>query len=256
MRKALIDCLKQEKAKGAFVIRDLRTGETCSYKEKEVVPSASLIKMFVMIRAFEQIKCGRVDLQTEIHVTPEDLVPFSVLTFLRPRAYQMKELIDLMIVYSDNTATNVLIDFLGMDRINDTIRALGYKASVLQRKMMDFEAAEKGKQNYTSAEEMSDLLQKMYENRLLGSFCDEKMLEIMKGQSDETMMRQSLPDELTIARKSGELERLDHDMAIVYTQKGDYIYVFFCWEAEDNNQAREILAKTSKIVFDAFLKKN
>ena len=120
-----------------------------------------------------------------------------------------------MIVYSDNTATNVLIDLFGMDGINSTIRELGYSDSVLQRKMMDFRAAEEGRQNFTSVKEMLDLMERLYEDRLLGSPYDGQMLDIMKGQADETMMRQELPDELVIARKSGELDALDHDIAIV-----------------------------------------
>ena len=92
-------------------------------------------------------------------------------------------------------------------------------------------------------------------DRLLGSPYDGQMLDIMKGQADETMMRQELPDELVIARKSGELDALDHDIAIVYTEKGNYIYIFFAWDAKDNNHARKILAETSKLVFDDFMSK-
>ena len=160
-----------------------------------------------------------------------------------------------MIDYSDNTATNVLMDKLGIDQINEEIKKLGYRDSKLCRKMMDFKAAEEGRQNYTSVKEMFDLMDRLYSSTLLGSPYDEQMLEIMKGQADETMMRQELPDEITIARKSGELDALDHDIAIVYTEKGDYIYVFFTWDARDNNQARDILSKTSRMVFDDFIDK-
>ena len=56
-------------------------------------------------------------------------------------------------------------------------------------------------------------------------------------------------------RKSGELDALDHDIAIVYTEKGNYIYIFFAWDAKDNNHARKILSETSKLVFDDFMSK-
>lgn len=255
MREKLIHYLQQENVQGAFVIRNLQTGKEQRFRDDLTIPSASLIKLFVLIRAFELIRDGKISLTTRAGVGREDITAFSVLEFLHPGEYRLDELLNLMIVYSDNTATNVLIDLLGMDEINRTIRRLGYEKSVLQRKMMDFEAAKKGRQNYTSAGEMSDLLLRLYENRLLGSPYDDQMLKIMKGQADESMMRQELPDEIPIARKSGELEALDHDIAIVYTAKGDYIYVFFSWDARDNNQARSILSTTSRMVFDDFINK-
>lgn len=255
IKEKLINYLNKENVKGAFAVKYLGKNISYSFNECEIVPSASLIKMFIMIKAFMMIKEGRLNLEFEIDVKKEDVVPFSVLEFLSPRKYSLEELLKLMIVYSDNTATNVLIDFFGTESVNDVIKDLGYSVSVLGRKMMDFKAAEEGRQNYTSVAEMFDLMNRLYSNQLIGSDCDEKMLEIMKGQSDETMMRQELPDELVIARKSGELDCLDHDIAIVYTEKGDYIFVFFVWEAKDNNHARDVLSKASKMVFDDFMDK-
>lgn len=255
IREKLTNYLKQENVKGAFAVKYMGKNISYLFNESETVPSASLIKMFIMIRAFMMIKEGQLALEFEIDVKKEDIVPFSVLEFLSPRKYRLEELLRLMIVYSDNTATNVLIDFFGFKSINDAIKALGYRTSVLNRKMMDFKAAEEGRQNYTSVAEMFNLMNRIYSNRLLGEPYDEEMLEIMKGQSDETMMRQELPDELVIARKSGELDCLDHDIAIVYTEKGDYIFVFFVWDAKDNNHARNVLSKASKLVFDDFMDK-
>lgn len=255
LKEQLVTYLEREKAQGAFMIKDLSDGETFCYEEKLTVASASLIKMYILVEAFGQIKDGKICLEEEISVEKDDIVDFSVLQFLRPRHYSLEELLRLMIVYSDNTATNVLIDYFGMEAINDRIQAIGCRSSVLQRKMMDFDATKAGRQNYTSAGDMADLLLRMYEGRLLGQPYDSQMLEIMKGQADEEAMRRELPDELVIARKSGELDALDHDIAIVYTEKRNYLYVFFSWETGDNNHGRKILAETSKMVFDYFEEK-
>lgn len=252
LKEQLVEYLKREHARGAFLIRDLSDGETFAFYEELQVPSASLIKMYILIEAFRQIKEGDLTLEAEIPVRKEDVVDFSVLQFLRPRDYSLEELLHIMIVYSDNTATNVLIDFFGMEALNHLMQQIGCKASVIQRKMMDFSAAREGRQNYTSVKDMADILQRLYDGKLLGPPFDEQMLEIMKGQADEEAMRRNLPDEVVIARKSGELDALDHDIAIVYTEKRDYIYVFFSWETGDNNHGREILAETSKMVFDYF----
>lgn len=252
LKEQLIAYLKKEKVQGAFLIKDLSDGETLCHNECLKVPSASLIKMYILVEAFRRIKIGSLTLDKEIAVQKEDLVDFSVLQFLRPRLYSLEELLRLMVVYSDNTATNVLVDYFGMASLNELMQQIGCRTSVIQRKMMDFAAAEEGRQNYTSVMDMTSLLERLYQGSLLGQPFDAQMLDIMKGQADEEAMRRDLPDELVIARKSGELDALNHDIAIVYTEKRNYIYVFFSWETGDNNCGRKVLAETSKLVFDYF----
>ncbi len=254
LKERLLKSLDATGAKGSFVVQALnKENATAEYQSSLVVPSASLIKVFVMIEVMLRSKYNALDINTTIPVKKEDVVGFSVLKFLEQRAYTLKELLNLMITYSDNTAANVLIDFLTIKGINASLKKLGYNNSILQRKMMDFKAAEEGMQNFTNVCDVSNVLKKMYKGRLLGPPYDELMLGIMKQQADECMMRRYLPDEIRIARKSGELNNLNHEMAIVYTPKIDYLYTFFVWEAKDNNASRELLAQTSKITFDYFV---
>lgn len=252
LKDKLIKEIESKNAKGAFFIQNLHTKENWNYQTDVIIPSASLIKMFLLAESMRRVKEGRLDLHDTIEVQQGDVTAFSVLEFLDPRSYTVEELLRLMIVYSDNTATNVLMDFLGMGQINECIKTLGYRNSVLKRKMMDFQSAKEGRENLTSISEMADLMQRLYTGSLLGQPYDEQMLCIMKGQADECMMRVWLPDEITIARKSGELDCLDHEIAIVYGEKTEYLYCFFVWDAASNNDAREILAITSKIVYDYF----
>lgn len=237
----------------AFVIRNLDTGESISHNENLVVPSASLIKVPVMIEAFRQIESGVLSPDCRLSANPEEVVPFSVLEFLDSgNTYTLLDLIRLMIIYSDNTAANLLIDLLGMEEINCCIRELGLKETKLQRKMMDTESRKNGLENLTTAEEMAELLIRLNRGEIIDSSRSAQMLEIMKGQADECMMRVELPDEIPIARKSGELENLNHEMAIVFGKRCNYLYVFFVWDARSNNESRQILQRTSKIVYDYF----
>ena len=250
LKEKLILEAEKRNADCAFVIKDLKGGQVWNHRDDEEIKSASLIKVFIMAEAMTRVKNGAMALDTEIRVTEGDVVDFSVLLFMKPRYYTLEELLNLMIVYSDNTATNVLIDYLGMEDINIRIRELGFEKSILQRKMMDFASARAGKENYTTPGEMAEFLQRLYDCNLLGEGFDDIMLKIMKGQADETMMRDHMPDEIPIARKSGELDCLDHDIAIVFGEKTDYIYCYFGWNAESNNEARQLLGVTSKIVYD------
>lgn len=253
LREELIRYTELFGVKSAFVIKNFKTGEAIAYNQDLVIPSASLIKVPVMIEAFQQIKSGILDPVKRISVNPDAIVPFSVLEFLSGgNTYPLLDLLKLMIIYSDNTAANILIDLLGMDAVNSCIQELGLKETKLQRKMMDTESRKAGKENLTTAGEMADLMIRLYQGEIIDKNYSTQMLDIMKGQSDECMMRVDLPDEITIARKSGELENLDHEMAIVYGDRCDYLYVYFVWEAKTNNDARQVLQRTSKIVFDYF----
>lgn len=252
LKERLIKAAEDRGAECAFVVKDLKDGSVCVYREDEVVSSFSLIKVFILAEAVRRIRCGELALDTEIDVKASDVVDFSVLVFLKERAYTLEELLRLMIVYSDNTATNVLIDYLGYDDINKHIRDLGFEKSLLQRKMMDFEAKKEGRDNLTTAGEMAEFLERLYRKELLGAEADELMLDIMKGQADETDMRLHLPDELPIARKSGEGDCLNHEIAIVFAESTDYIFCFLSWNGPDNNQTRQLMSDTSKIVYDFF----
>lgn len=253
LREELIRYTELLGVQSAFVIVDLKTQKTIAYNEKQVVPSASLIKVPVMIKAFCRMEAGTLDGSARIFVKPEDVVPYSVLGFLDSgNTYTLLDLIRLMIVYSDNTAANIMIELLGMDSINRCIQEFGWSNTKLQRKMMDVQSRKEGRENLTTAEEMADLMMRLYTGNLIGRDGDAQMLAIMKGQADECMMRVDLPDDIIIARKSGELENLDHEIAIVFGEQRDYLYVFFVWDARSNNEARQILQNTSKMVYDYF----
>lgn len=252
LKEQLIKAAENRGAECAFVVKDLKEESEYTYRSEETIKSASLIKVFIMAEAMRRVQCGELSLDTEVEVKKSDIVDFSVLLFLKPRAYTLEELMRLMIVYSDNTATNVLIDFLGMENINACIRGLGFEKSLLQRKMMDFESAKAGKENFTAPEEMAGFLERLYNGKLLGKDADDIMLDIMKGQADEMDMRLLLPDEIPIARKSGELGCLNHEIAIVFGENTDYIFCYFSWNGADNNDTRQLMSDSSKIVYDYF----
>jgi beta-lactamase class A len=253
LREQLIRYTDLLGVKSAFVIMDFKTGETVTFNEGLVVPSASLIKIPIMVEAFRQMQSGLLDPDQRISVKPDEVIAFSVLEFLDSlNTYTLIDLIKLMIIYSDNTAANLLIDLLGMERINVCIRELGLSETRLQRKMMDAESRKNGRENLTTAAEMADIMIRLERGEILNDVSSKQMLDIMKGQADECIMRVDLPDEIPIARKAGELENLNHEAAIVYGGGFKYLYVFFVWDAQSNNESRQIVQRTSKIVYDYF----
>ncbi len=137
-----------------------------------------------MTEAFAQIEAGKLAMDQEITVHRKDCVPScGVLTYLHDNVkLQVIDLITLMIIVSDNTATNVLIDLLGIDNINARIRALGFEKTILNRKLFDAEKAKLGLHNYITAEEVGALLEMMYRGTLVSEAASARMISIMKDQ--------------------------------------------------------------------------
>jgi beta-lactamase class A len=253
LKEVILKSIDHEKMKCAFVVKNLKTNECATFNENEVVPSASVIKVFIMAEILRQVKEGKLSLKQRIVVDEKVKVPFSILTLLENgNSYSLADVITLMIVQSDNTASNILSDIAGMENVNKMIRSLGLNNSVLQRKMMDFNARKEGRENYTTASEMAEMMELLYTGKVLDKEYSAYMIDIMKKQLDTSMMMLNIPDETVVAHKTGELDFLDHEVGIVYQDNGNYIFCVLIWDAVSNNYARQALGTISKVVYDYF----
>lgn len=254
LKNIILNSLKNEPIKYAFVIKNFSSGETASYNENTVVPSASLIKIPVMMEIMRQVKSKKLSLSDRISVEKDAKVPFSILTMLSgTNNFSLDDIMTLMIVQSDNTAANILMDVAGMENVNDYIESIGLKNTALQRKMMDFNAKIEGRENYTTASDMAALLEMLYDGQAVDAESSSHMLEIMKNQLDTGSMMYGLPYETTVAHKTGELEFIEHDAGIVYLKNLDYIFCMLTWDASDNNTARKAIGKVSEIAYNYFV---
>lgn len=212
--------------------------------------SASLIKVFIMAEAFRRSACGSLDLNQTAEVTPlvqvggagpleyADLGTRVILT----------ELIELMIVESDNTATNMLIDLLGTDAINILIQRLGCRDTLLGRRMMDFTARSAGCDNFTTARDMNRFFCKLYHHRCIDPASDEAMLAILCRQTDKCKLPVYLPSGTIIAHKTGELDGVEHDSGIIFAQP-HYILTIMTDKLPDEAKGRDTIAKLSLLVY-------
>ena len=220
--------------------------------ENRVFPSASTIKILIMIEALKQVEEGKFNLDEKIKINGSDRVDYSIISELDIEEYTFKDLITLMIIISDNTATNVLIDLLSVEKINIIANNLGLKNTVLRRKMMDFESAKKGRENETCAMDMAIIMEKIYSNLVLTKEMCNLMIDILKRQKHDDSLRRYLCEDVVIAHKTGELNRLNHDIGIFYLEDIDYTLGVFITNAIDNLEAKRTIGKISKIVYDYY----
>lgn len=207
---------------------DLATNQSI-YLGSETMPSASMIKVFILAKAYEDLQNGSLSRKETFTLAPDNVVGGAGVLQGRPYGTKvpLQEAMELMITESDNTAANLLIDRLGMDRINAYMQSHGYTHSVLRRKMMDTGAMEAGRENLTSTRDIALLFKRLYRGKCIGPAQDREMLEIYKHQTDNDSIPGDLPQGTAVAHKTGEVNDLRHDGGIVYTPKGDYVLVIF-----------------------------
>ncbi|MBU3143627.1 serine hydrolase [Clostridium sp. CF012] len=235
----------------ALFIKNFTTDEHISINAEVQIPSASIIKLFIMGAAFQGVQENLFTVHDPITIKEEDKMPYSIISLLETNnTYSIQDLITLMIIQSDNTATNLMISLLSMEYINSFIKNYGMKHTVLARKMMDFSAKKSGYENYTTADDISKYLNLLYEGKVVNPFYSQKMLDIMSNQLDGSMMKRELPVEIHIAHKTGDLPYMKHDVGIVYTPKGDYIFSMFTWDAMDDICGKKLIGTVSKSVYD------
>src|SRR5438270_1994317 len=141
-------------------IEDLTSGEQFLLHENEVFAQASSIKIAVLADLYVQVQQGKLKLTDLYTVQPSDLVADSdIMNGLTPGVTRvtLRDLATMMVAVSDNSATNVLIDRVGMENVNSMLDSLGLAHTRLRRKMMDLEAAKEGRENISSPREMMQL---------------------------------------------------------------------------------------------------
>ncbi|SMP54638.1 serine hydrolase [Anoxynatronum buryatiense] len=242
--------LQKTNAQVAVTVKDVSRGQwVMQLNDHQPMPSASIIKLLIMAEAMNQVAEGRFALDQSIEILPAEQVAYSLVTDLAAGSYQYQDLVQLMITVSDNTATNVLMDLLGMERINGLAAALGLKNTRLQRKMMDFESARQGRQNLTTSGDMVTLLELILQEKLATPALCRLMLTFLENQQDRDSLRRYLPKKVKVAHKTGELPTLNHDVGLVSLSDQQYLIGVFVNEAVDNLEARRLIGHISRLVY-------
>ena len=240
---------------GVFVL-DVAGNDKYEHNADKRFSSASIIKLFVLQELFNQVKKGEVKLSDTIVFDHSKAVDGGMLhKFSSGAIFRLEDLALFMLAVSCNTATNLLIDHLGMDKINASIQAMGAKETVLGRKMLDFEARKAGRDNFTTAGETGKLLAGFLKE-------DPRILDMLSLQKDTSKLPANLgfddADDLepVIAHKTGELPGFYHDAAIFfYASPKPVVVVVLTGGVPDLITGCEFIARIGKIVYDAFLVK-
>ena len=249
-------------------INDLQ-GNVIAINADEKFETASTVKVYILAALFDAIEKGKASLSDMLEYKKEHEIDGSgVMNSLEiGTVLSVKNIATLMIIVSDNIATNILIDYLGVDNINACIQALGCKDTILHNPI-DFEKYDK--LGTSTPRDYASMWERMAQGTLISPEASAQMLAICKQQHYNSMLTKSIPayyldpdnfddgEIIYVASKSGSMNACRNDGGIISTPYGKYVIVLFNKEFSDamyypEHPATVFGSKVSRLVFDQYL---
>jgi len=218
------------------------------------VSAASLIKVPIMMAAYHKAEREGLDLHQLISIKPELRVGgMGVVTHLSSDlALPLEDLVTLMIIVSDNTATNLCIDAIGLDYISKVIAELGCKNTILGRRLMDYEARGRGLDNWTSADDMVLMLHEIWQGTKFTPAAKDTMRANLIAQQFNTKLPRRIPigNGTIVAHKTGEINAVEHDTAIIEVNGKTAYIAALLYELSDCVAGQDALADIGRAVWE------
>ncbi len=246
-------------AMGVAIV-DLTNGQKLLINPDEVFAQASSIKIAVLAELYTQEQqglgggAGRARLSDLYTVRKQDVVPGSdIMGGLSPGVTRVtnRDLATMMVAVSDNSATNVLIDRLGMENVNEMLDSLGLKNTRLRRRMMDVKAAAEGRENISTPREMAVLLETIYGGKLFSKELTEDFFKVLATHKSSPITH-ALPDDAKFADKPGELEAVRNDSGIVWAPNRPFIICVMTSYLKNEREGEAAISRVASAAWSYF----
>ena len=260
LRTSIADIEKHLDGVLGVAILDLTTGQEFLLRPDEVFPQASSIKIAMLAELYHQAEqsaagvAGKARLGDSYTVRAADMVQDSdILGGLTPGVTQVtnRDLATMVVAVSDNGATNVLIDRVGMANVNALMESLGLKHTQLRRKMMDLKAATEGRENVSTPREMMTLLERLYRGKVVKEPLLADFFTMLATHKDSWLPR-NLPEGIRIANKPGSLEGVRNDTGIVFLKNRPYVISVMCTYLANERAGEEAISAISAAAYSVF----
>ncbi|HLX26576.1 MAG TPA: serine hydrolase [Candidatus Cybelea sp.] len=235
----------------ALDVLDLETGYNAGFNAAKSMPAASTIKLPVMVEVFAQLEAGRFDLQHRVTLTASDKDYGSGELCDAPAGttYPVSDLVEKMIDVSDNTATNMLIRFVGRQSINLRMEELG-----LDRTHLAGDVRTSGwsirRTLRTSPADLVRLLTLMAKHKLIDEWSSNEMIAILEADRINTLLPEPLPPDVLIAHKTGSLNDTLNDAGIVFASDAPYVIAVMTTALPSADLGRSFIRSVSRITYN------
>ncbi|MBE6062411.1 MAG: serine hydrolase [Clostridium butyricum] len=240
----------------SFFFEDLESGFTYGYNENVQMTSAGCMKLPIAISVIKYVQDGNCSFLDRIKIEESDKIyGTGILHEFDNRDYTIFELLVAMLIQSDNTAANKLIDIVGMDRINEDICSLGLKNTRLNRKTSDERAVSNGIENITSAYDLSKMWKILYKAEFLDKKNSQMLIDILQRQQMKNKLALYIPDDLKyeISSKTGDKSGVENDTALLHLQKGSFTFTVLSMGIPNSVYGTVTLAKCGKMMWDCVM---
>jgi len=238
---------------GLMVI-DLTNGESSGINEDLVFPTASAIKVSILMEVFRQASAKKFALTDMRTIEPRNIVGGSgVLKDLPdPVSLSIRNLCVLMMLLSDNTATNTILELVTLKSVNTTMQSLGFNNTRVQRKMMDMAAAGRGEENISSPSEAAGIMQLLFKGNFISKTMSADILSLMSGKDrEDSRIAKSIPASVPIIFKPGSLTGVSTEWAVVNLKERPYVVVMM-ENFKVEGKATDIMEKVSGVLYQYF----
>ncbi len=266
LEKALLPTIESHRGEVGLAVKNLKTGESYEFKADRPMPTASLIKLPVMIATYDAVDKGKLSLDDMIELKKEDQMPGSgILTahFSPGTKISLRDAIHLMIVFSDNTATNLVLDKLGLPTTNEYMQKLGCPETRINSKVFrgDTSIAKDRSKAYglgsTTARDMVKLCELLYDKKMVSEQASKQMLDHMFACDDKLKVPRLLPTGTRVAHKTGSVNSSRTDAGIIESPAGPIAYCILTNKNKDqswtdDNEGDLFCAKIGTAVYKYF----
>jgi beta-lactamase class A len=265
----ILPLAKGYKGKVAVAVKNLESGESYFLDADDDMPTASLIKFMIMLEVYQQVAEGKIKLSDTVILREADKVPGSgILTyhFSDGATFPLRDAVRLMIAYSDNTATNLVLDHIGIDSTNRRMTDWGFPNSRINAKVfrgdktsVDPARTKKFGLGSTTAREAVRLLEKLHQGKAGDKQATTEMLEHLKKCEDKDKLKRFLPAGVVVANKSGTVSDVRTDAGILYFKGGPVAICVLTAQNDDrryhvDNEANIFIGRVAEQVFLHFVK--
>ncbi|WP_411168145.1 serine hydrolase [Clostridium sp. MB05] len=236
-----------------FFFEDLKSGYIYGYNENVQMVAAGCMKLPISVSLIKAVENKKIDFLDKIKIDGKDKVyGTGIIHEFNEREYTVFELLVAMLIQSDNTAANKIIDIVGMDEINRDIKEMGLKNTVLNRKTTDERKGKNEVENITSALDLARIWRHLYNSTYLSPENSQMLIDILTRQQIKNKLALYIPDDLKyeISSKTGDKNGVENDTQLIRLSKGNFTFTVLSMGIPNSVYGTVTLAKCGKMMWD------
>lgn len=242
--------------KYSFYFEDLTSGYIYGSNEHEPMTAAGCMKLYIAISLIKEVEEGKVDFMNKIAIDSKDKVyGTGIIHEFNEREYTLFELLVAMLIQSDNTAANKIIDIVTIKKINEHIKEMGIKDTILNRKTSDERIPRTDIENITTAYDLSKAWKILHDASYLSQEDSTMLIDILTRQQIKNKLALYIPDDLKyeISSKTGDKSGVENDTELISLPKGKFIFTVLSMDIPNSVYGTVTLAKCGKMMWDEIM---